>query len=507
MINTLISMDIPYLAENFPEDEFIYRAPRDLIDVNTGLEKFDPMQGNYNDDSSIHRLPQFIQEPIDILHDFSYVIIVSLIHRIVHLTIDLIDPRQKHLKDILTVIAGLHQILSFINKYGGENRAKQYFILIVIIFYATYAALIPQTLSKNQRASKRNYNLGILDLIVAVSPILYNEYLIHIHRYYHYAQLRAMLMTASMKLISARSSRNRNLLSVMAYLFHPVSCIFGPWHSDFNETEPIIMLPRLYISDFMIQLWRFSLTLFKALIILVLSSIIEQIKFYRIHSSLDKIQSMYFTAQEFRFGHYFACLISQCMLTIWLPATQKETNLCDILRVEWPRSLIEVVVSWNVPMHRWLKGYVFNPLKSRNLNIFVVILSTYLISSTLHGFKFNIWSVLLSLGLFSWVEYRTRSVIARILNACVLARDCNLSEKGDCLKGHCRTKTKSKLLVTMVNSLFRMLSIVSLAYLGCIFQGDPDRQSHLDVLEIWSEFNYVPHIFFILNLIPIVLIK
>jgi porcupine-like protein len=27
--------------------------------------------------------------------------------------------------------------------------------------------------------------------------------------------------------------------------------------------------------------------------------------------------------------------------------------------IEVPRSLVEVVVSWNIPMHAWLKKYVF----------------------------------------------------------------------------------------------------------------------------------------------------
>ena len=30
-----------------------------------------------------------------------------------------------------------------------------------------------------------------------------------------------------------------------------------------------------------------------------------------------------------------------------------------------PRSLVEVVVSWNLPMHRWLKQYVFKQTRSR----------------------------------------------------------------------------------------------------------------------------------------------
>jgi porcupine-like protein len=39
--------------------------------------------------------------------------------------------------------------------------------------------------------------------------------------------------------------------------------------------------------------------------------------------------------------------------TVWqLPVTQPHN-------IEVPRSLVEVVVSWNMPMHAWLKKYVF----------------------------------------------------------------------------------------------------------------------------------------------------
>ncbi|KFM71392.1 Protein-cysteine N-palmitoyltransferase porcupine, partial [Stegodyphus mimosarum] len=64
--------------------------------------------------------------------------------------------------------------------------------------------------------------------------------------------------------------------------------------------------------------------------------------------------------------------------------------------IEVPRSLVEVVIWWNVPMHFWLKTYVFKT--ARPLGDFIAILLTYAASSFLHGLNFQLAAVLLSLG-------------------------------------------------------------------------------------------------------------
>ena len=72
-------------------------------------------------------------------------------------------------------------------------------------------------------------------------------------------------------------------------------------------------------------------------------------------------------------------------------------------QIEFPRSLVDVVVAWNIPMHQWLKCYVFqlfinnnnnrkkyrsnfnhNSKKNYYNNIFLAIFFTYFISSYLH---------------------------------------------------------------------------------------------------------------------------
>ena len=124
--------------------------------------------------------------------------------------------------------------------------------------------------------------------------------------------------------------------------------------------------------------------------------------------------------------------------------------------VEVPRSLVEVVVNWNLPMHAWLKKYVFKQARKNFGEWFgfytffmswqgtkesrqggvkpiwvdslssklsskkyiswyhwqgsgVAVMATYGASTLLHGMSAQLAAVLLSLGLYTWVEHRFRS--------------------------------------------------------------------------------------------------
>ena len=91
-----------------------------------------------------------------------------------------------------------------------------------------------------------------------------------------------------------------------------------------------------------------------------------------------------------------------------------------------PRSLVEVVVSWNLPMHRWLKQYVFKQTRSR-LGPGPAVVMTYVASTLLHGLSGQLAAVLLSLGFYTWVEHSIRDKLSNIMEASIGARretDC-----------------------------------------------------------------------------------
>ena len=82
---------------------------------------------------------------------------------------------------------------------------------------------------------------------------------------------------------------------------------------------------------------------------------------------------------------------------------------------------MEVVVSWNMPMHRWLKLYVFKQTKQR-AGAGAAIVLTYLASTVLHGLTGQIAAVLFSLGAYTWVEHSLRTKLSNIMDASIGAR-------------------------------------------------------------------------------------
>lgn len=63
-------------------------------------------------------------------------------------------------------------------------------------------------------------------------------------------------------------------------------------------------------------------------------------------------------AQSFRFSHYFMCWLS---VGSAIASGAMNGMLTDCISIEWPRSLVDVVVSWSIPMHRFLqKCYFFH---------------------------------------------------------------------------------------------------------------------------------------------------
>lgn len=156
--------------------------------------------------------------------------------------------------------------------------------------------------------------------------------------------------------------------------------------------------------------------------------------------------------------------------------------------VEFPRSLVVVVVSWNISMHKWLKSYIFTPFRQR-FNVFVGILFTYVISSLLHGVNVQLAAVLLTLGCATAVEYPLRKKLSEIYDACILAHPC----ANDCRHRH----RANDFYVIAFNLAFSILAVVHLAYLGVMFDGPVEQQeigySFDHITNRWGSLNYLSH--------------
>jgi len=66
---------------------------------------------------------------------------------------------------------------------------------------------------------------------------------------------------------------------------------------------------------------------------------------------------MYRQALEFRTSHYFIAYVSTVFAIIcgYHYEYENEIIVTKPITIEWPRSLLHVVVHWNLPMHFWLK--------------------------------------------------------------------------------------------------------------------------------------------------------
>lgn len=376
------------------------------------------------------------------------IILITFLARLLHLLLDLtLGTKTKSLKPVITYVIACYQVHLFFEGSKVQLGVHAVFLLFLI-----------------QEMKKSDYMKRIISCNLC---ILINECLIHKYGFNELIRLRPILMTIVMKHISYKE--DTDLKDRLVYYMHPASIIFGPWHPIF-EKAPVDL------RNVLLQFWRSIKSLGCGIFILFLSTLLSEYA----EVITNPISKIYLRALEFRLSHYFICFLGQSFIALW---STKEQEICKISKIEWPRSLVEVVVYWNISMHRWLKEFCFRPIKHLTGSIFQTILITYLMSSWLHGIKFHIWAVLLSLGFFNWIEHSLRGKLARHLDACILSRDCN---------GKCK-HSASSIIVEPINLFFRVIAIAQLAYLGYIFHGDTDQADFRTAINSWSEIHFYGH--------------
>ncbi|CAI9744493.1 Hypothetical predicted protein [Octopus vulgaris] len=307
-------------------------------------------------------------------------------------------------------------------------------------------------------------------------------------------KVRGSQMIMSMKIISLAFDVSDPAVSFLpdiwqyhGYVFNVGTVIFGPWisfHQYCTITQQSVRPMNLH--------WLFKLTksILSALICLVMSTCAVG---WLIQDHHWKWLTAYRDAMSFRFSHYFVSYLSTLSLTLnGLGSTHVNGEVLwdfDVTRpayIEVPRSLVETVSNWNIPMHNWLKNYVFKI--ARPLGNFVAVLLTYAASSLLHGLNFQLAAVLLSLAFYSYIEHVFRQKLAKIYDACILAKKC---------KDNCSHSAKwNNPYVLITNLAFGLLSIFHLAYLGLMFDSSSQEEKGYDMrhtLDKWSSLGFLSH--------------
>jgi len=276
------------------------------------------------------------------------------------------------------------------------------------------------------------------------------------------------------------------ILEFSGYCLCPGTVVLGPWVS-YQEYLNIFKDPKWNVT----WLIKILFTVIFAFMFLTISTCWNP---WLIPNNGWKWWLAYRDAMSFRASHYFVSFMSEasviaagfgahCMGThiLWHYTVTQPHN------VEVPRSLVEVVVSWNLPMHRWLKQYVFRQAKGR-LGPGAAVLLTYLASTVLHGLTAQIAAVLFSLGAYTWVEHSLRAKLSNIMDASIAARRDTETRK--------RHREGSSWVI-LVNLMFGLLTMFHLAYLGVMFdQSSPEQvtgYSWSHTLNKWSKLDFTSH--------------
>ncbi|XP_074499628.1 protein-serine O-palmitoleoyltransferase porcupine-like isoform X4 [Sebastes fasciatus] len=322
-------------------------------------------------------------------------------------------------------------------------------------------------------------------------------------------KMRGSQMVVAMKAISLAFDLDRGVVTsvpspieFMGYIYFVGTVIFGPWIS-FNSYKDALEGHKLSFS----WLSKVSVSWVKSQVCLVVSNCVAPYLFpYFIPVYGDKLLRgkkrrkirwllAYENTMSFHFSNYFVGYLSETTTTLaGAGFTEEKDNLkwdmtvSKPLSIEFPRSMVEVVTSWNLPMSRFLHTYVFK--SALKFGTFSAVMVTYTASALLHGLSFHLGAVLISLGFITYIEHVLRKRLAAIFNACILSKKC---------QPNCTHRNKKKLWVYMINIAFSALAILHLTYLGSVFSSsvdymeeDEDDITH-HTIQKWSELSWTSH--------------
>ncbi|XP_074873593.1 protein-serine O-palmitoleoyltransferase porcupine isoform X1 [Carettochelys insculpta] len=326
-------------------------------------------------------------------------------------------------------------------------------------------------------------------------------------------KMRGAQMIVAMKAVSLGFDLDRGeLLAIpspvefMGYIYFVGTAIFGPWGRFRSYLQAVesraLSLPWLRKVTRSLLLSLMCLLVSTCVAPYLFSYFVPLYGYRQLRKSKRKARGLalrwlraYESALSFHFSNYFVGFLSEATATLaGAGFSEEKDNLkWDLtvsrpLNIELPRSMVEIVTNWNLPMSSWLNSYVFR--NSLQLGTFSAIIVTYAASALLHGLSFHLAAVLLSLGFITYVEHVLRKRLSTILDACLLSRRCPPS---------CPHRYNTNLWVRLLNLLFGMLAVFHLAYLGSLF--DIDAEDTLEeqgysmsyTIYKWSELSWASH--------------
>lgn len=398
-----------------------------------------------------------------------------------------------HIKHLFTIAGGFFCLYHFFHLQ---------MIWVVLMSLLCYLVLF---------LCRHSQHRGVLLSITVLIYLLMGE--MHMVDTASWHKMRGAQMIVAMKAVSLGFDVDRGIVrcipspvEFMGYVYFVGTVIFGPWIS-FTSYQQALNGQKLTFSWFYRVLRSLTLSIF----CLLMSTCVSPYLFpYFVPIYGDRLLRnkkrkarglvvrwlrAYENTSSFHFSNYFVGFLSEVTTVLSGAGFTEEKDhvhwdlaVSRPLNVEIPRSMVEVVTSWNLPMSRWLHTYVFK--NAMKLGTFQAIIVTYAASALLHGLSFHLAAVLLSLGFLTYVEHVLRKKLADIFSACILSKKCS---------PNCAHRNKKSLLVYLTNILFGALALFHLTYLGSLFDTDSEDASEEEgygmthTINKWSDLGWAGH--------------
>ncbi|XP_073455863.1 protein-serine O-palmitoleoyltransferase porcupine isoform X1 [Aquarana catesbeiana] len=398
-----------------------------------------------------------------------------------------------HIKHLFTIAGGFFCLYHFF---------RLQMIWVVLMSLLCYLVLF---------LCRHSQHRGVLLSITVLIYLLMGE--MHMVDTASWHKMRGAQMIVAMKAVSLGFDVDRGIVrcipspvEFMGYVYFVGTVIFGPWIS-FTSYQQALNGQKLTFSWFRRVLRSLILSIF----CLLMSTCVSPYLFpYFIPIYGDRLLRnkkrkarglvvrwlrAYENTSSFHFSNYFVGFLSEVTTVLSGAGFTEEKDhvhwdlaVTRPLNVEIPRSMVDVVTSWNLPMSRWLHTYVFK--NAMKLGTFQAIIVTYAASALLHGLSFHLAAVLLSLGFLTYVEHVLRKKLADIFSACILSKKCS---------PNCAHRNKKSLFVYLINILFGALALFHLTYLGSLFDTDSEDASEEEgygmahTISKWSDLGWAGH--------------
>ena len=331
-----------------------------------------------------------------------------------------------------------------------------------------------------------------------------------------WSRIRGLLLLLAMKIISFAFDIERGTLKLtsffefVSFAFHPGTIMFGPW-INFKDFQNSIKIKTEITSKWFLSLFKNT---FCALICLLISTCVSFNLF------IDPLQPLlpslipivsnkwiqaYVTTLSFHFSHYYICYLSVvtsqltgCCCSLDIKSSKWISfKVVEPFSVEIPTSMLNVVVSWNIQMSKWLKSYVFESYK--HLGKFPAILLVYIASSLLHGLSLHLALVIVSLAVYTYVEFKLRFKLSKLFKCPYIQSRPNKNYK----------LSEVPFYAHFINFIWILINFVHLSYLGSFFDHDNNENgvySYHYTLSKWNDLYFCSHIIvFVCFLLQLVL--